>query len=219
VRLICLTCTGERPEAFALCQRWMARQTRQPEEWLILSHRDGLPAGIARLLRTAQLRDDDLLLFVEDDDWYSPRYLEVMAGAASERREAEIIGCNAMNCYHLVERGSLRNVNAAGCSTLSQTAIRGRRAQWALACAVEDAAAAGGHDVDGRLWTGAKRLGAESFMVEPGLYVGMKGMPGRAGYGPFHAERAGKWIPDPTGEKLVGWIGSDYNHYAEVMGW
>jgi hypothetical protein len=56
-------------------------------------------------------------------------------------------------------------------------------------------------------------------MVEPGLYVGMKGMPGRAGYGPFHAERAGKWIPDPTGEKLVGWIGSDYNHYAEVMGW
>ena len=35
-KITVITCTGDRPEAFKLCRTWMSRQTRKPDQWIVV---------------------------------------------------------------------------------------------------------------------------------------------------------------------------------------
>lgn len=102
---VVVTCTGGRPELFALCRRWVLRQTLPPDRWLVTTDCDDLPhapeAEVVRIpdsyvpppckhmspaLRAItfamqHIGDDADIVVMEDDDWYGPRYIETLLSA------------------------------------------------------------------------------------------------------------------------------------------
>lgn len=90
MRLSIITPTCDRPAGIALCERYMARQTLQPHEWIVADggstpaaltmgqvhlHHPG-ERGAANLagniLRALDAVTGDAVVVWEDDDWYAP---------------------------------------------------------------------------------------------------------------------------------------------------
>lgn len=114
-----VTCTGQRPELFALCRKWVLRQTRKPARWLIVVDCDDTPdapeAEIQRLPDSftippcshpsAALRaisyaltlvsDAHDVVVMEDDDWYGASYIEeVLAPPCAFSHQRRMYQCH-----------------------------------------------------------------------------------------------------------------------------
>lgn len=225
--LTLITATGGRPDAWALCERWMARQDYTgPVTWIIVDdgpqpqpvafQRDGWqvvvirPSPLWRPGQNTQARNllkgldaagpDARVVIIEDDDWYSPNWLSL---AAAGLEQAELVGEPMARYYNVATRAGQQLNNVAHAS-LCSTAVRGLAlARLAEVCRKSPAF------IDLQLWRsfcGARvLLGSRSV-------VGIKGLPGREGIGVGHAASFGR--PDPGGELLRQWLGTD----AEVYG-
>jgi glycosyltransferase involved in cell wall biosynthesis len=99
MKISLITPTGGRKIAFALCEEWMKRQTLQPDEWIVVDDfekptkckmgqkvirrqpfwQPGQMTLQRNLLEALKVVTGDIILIVEDDDWYSPNYIENMA--------------------------------------------------------------------------------------------------------------------------------------------
>lgn len=123
--MICLvTCTGGRPEFFSLCVRWVERQTRLPDLWLVGTDVGDAPNGLPAFARHVPLPHQDhehpvqrahaslaaLLghvppnhdaIVFEDDDWYSADYIEIMARGIER---LPLVACATEARYHLPAR-------------------------------------------------------------------------------------------------------------------
>lgn len=227
--LTLITPTGARPAAFALCENYMARQTYTGAvRWIIVDDgapparfsvlRDGwarhiirpdppwrpgentqgrnLKAAIGAARSLAEIDDEDLqILIIEDDDWYHPAYLEKMA---EDLRRADLVGEGDARAYNVRHRRwiQLRNREHA---SLHSTAMRG-----AAIDAFEAVLARPALYYDLNLWRAAptsRRIAPRNFSV------GIKGMAGRPGLARGHGFQEGS--PDPSGEKLIEWIGAE----------
>lgn len=98
-----VTCTGGRPELFALCRRWVERQTRKPDAWLVFSDFGDVPdvPSWAQFIPVPKRPDwysgpgyldpawsltfalnsvpkDHAAIIMEDDDLYFPHHCEVL---------------------------------------------------------------------------------------------------------------------------------------------
>lgn len=223
-----LTTTGGRPEAFGLCVEYMRRQTyTEPVRWVIVD--DGEP-GIdaptmpanwsvevmrtrpawqpgqntqARNLRAGLLAIDGEvpLVIVEDDDWYSPAWLQTCADALTH---CELFGEAGARYYH-VRRRVARNMGNVAHASLCSTATRGRATQ-----ALFDIAARHASGIDMRLW---RECRVPAFLTVATHVVGIKGMPGRGGIGVGHRETFAGDRDDGL-SKLRAWIGDDAERYA-----
>jgi hypothetical protein len=229
--LTLLTPTGCRPEAWALCQRWMARQTYAgPVRWVVVDDgakpqpvtftRPGWTVNVvrpvpawrdgqntqARNLRAglACVPDDAQLVIVEDDDWYARDWL---ATVARQLQGVDIAGECYARYYNVATRVArqLRNERHA---SLCATAVAGLGLR-ALRRLAEQA-----HQfIDLELWRQALRR--RLFVGQ--RVVGIKGLPGRGGIGVGHgAGFAGR--PDPAGLVLRSWIGVDAELYLRPLG-
>src|ERR1039457_5288313 len=103
VDITAITATGDRPDAFDLCWRWMQRQTVIPVQWIVVD--DGKvatdvtgwyprlctdyirrePGTYERghtlpenLLKAIPLVKTKGVVFFEDDEYYFPTYIETM---------------------------------------------------------------------------------------------------------------------------------------------
>jgi hypothetical protein len=95
VKVCAVTCTGGRPETFALCRRWIANQTRRIDEHIVVDDfGSGNGTAVPQMPDTFQPNNQHprptwalafaLLLVprghavfvMEDDDWYAPWYVE-----------------------------------------------------------------------------------------------------------------------------------------------
>ena len=97
MKITLVTPTCDRPEAFALCEKWMGKQTIPYHQWIVLD--DGLePAPctmnqtllrfedtrgkaslankINRLMQQRDIITGGCIAIIEDDDWYRANYLE-----------------------------------------------------------------------------------------------------------------------------------------------
>jgi hypothetical protein len=116
-----ITPTGDRPRAFALCEKYIARQSykKQDIQWIVVD--DGVcPTNITQgqtyirptllwsgkntqasnLLKALDFVENDLIFIIEDDDWYSPYYLEYYIKVI-QTGQYDIFGCEKFYSYFL----------------------------------------------------------------------------------------------------------------------
>lgn len=221
-----VTPTCDRPEAFALCERWMARQTIPIHQWIVLD--DGVnPAAcsmgqlhlkftdtrgkgslsnkLARLMQRTELITGDALAIIEDDDWYSPNYLEL---AIQRFAGYDMIGEGLALYYNVRRRWWHMHTNYAHAS-LCQTLIR-RTAfpQFAKSVSVSNCPF-----IDTRIWADPNVKSKHMYIPENGVprtLVGIKGI--YKGYGIGHD----KPLPhqDPSYAKLRELIGVECDAYS-----
>jgi hypothetical protein len=226
--LTLITPTRDRPEAFALLERWIGPQLPAGCEWLVVN--DGTaeyactrgqqvlrrdPANdrhlhslCANVLEALDYARGDKVLIVEDDDWYAPGYIEAIAAALDH---ADIAGFAPALYYRADTRVHRCMNNRRHCSL----AMSGFRAE--LIPVVREIASRGRPYIDIALWSETRplrqtflpnthKLGAERIM-----HVGMKGLPGTPGIGVGHS-MSGR---DDRGlEILRQWMGGDADAYA-----
>jgi len=217
--LTLITCTADRPEAFHLCERWMARQTyRGSIQWIVADGGEK-PANCTRgqqhlilgpepdplknfrrnLTVALEHVESRMIAFIEDDDWYAPDWLEAVTGWLTN---ADIAGEIPARYYNVASRRYHEHANGTHAS-LCQTAMRSSLL-WSLLTAI-------GHDrgpfVDRTLWdqvAATKRQRLERSC----RVIGMKGVIGRVGLGLGHADHH-FGSSDPDRATLDRWMSCD----------
>lgn len=221
-----ITCTGNRPEAFALCEKYMARQLFQPAQWMVLCDGEtpttctmgqtfahspawrGLGSMMAKLRFAfdSGLIKGDAVAFVEDDDWYSRSYLETqvnrMQSGLDVVGESDAIYWNAVGRWWYDNRN--KNHSSLCATAISRTVYGIFRNLCNDPCPF----------VDIRLWRSPVRMKRVFPRTVPPLVVGIKSMPGRKGFGSGHIQRDRSAIPDRDMSKLREWLGDDADAYS-----
>lgn len=227
--LTVLTPTCDRPEGLALAERWMARQTLQPDEWIVvdggqqparcrlgqLHLRQPTPPGaenfVWNLQRGLEAAQGDQIIIWEDDDWYGPSHLEQMALMLS-RPGVTLAGDDEQRYYNVAYRRwkTYQNKGASLCQTgLTREALPWFREVLDLCLRTKV------YGVDGRLWAPVLTGDRIGRLQRTRTVMGIKGLPGRQGLGVGHRSAiVEKWTADPQLETLRGWIGSDVDVYA-----
>lgn len=219
-----LTAHCDRPEAWDLCARYMARQTRKPDQWLVLDsspksdpkgsdyyhvpERPDMPSKVLFAIENNLIKGD-AVVFWENDDWFRSDWIEWCEGGFG--RNYEIIGEGNAVYYQCRHRwwSECRNVRHAA---LVQTAVH--RDMLELVANVIKSYASPFFDT--RLWA----LDCNKFLATPQTpaerrVVGIKGMYGRKGYsGEHNAFRPEFSNADPSMAKAFEWMGDDALNYA-----
>ena len=223
--LTVITPTGERPFAFGLCQKMIARQTyRGAIRWVVVDdgdapseikiRRKNLEIEVIRpkplwkpgdntqgrnLLAALDLVScDDTIVFWEDDDWYSPKWLSEIE---RQSKKAELVG-ESLAIYYNVRTRRVARLGNEEHASLRCSAIRGE----ALSTFREVLQTPYKY-YDMRLW----KRHQDKAVFNARLTVGMKGLPGRPGIALGHDGRKGEF--DKQGHVLRSLIGEDADWY------
>jgi glycosyltransferase involved in cell wall biosynthesis len=217
-----ITPTADRPLAFALCERWIARQSIPFDEWIVADggHTparctmgqthivDQRPPGAANfannLLNGIAHAKGDVCLIIEDDDWLAPTHIESIV-AALDRPYALIAGPDRQHYYHVGARVH-RTMSNPRHASLCQTGIR-RGAMPLIETIVKRCLADGKFSIDFELWLAIST--AQQQRTSADTCVGIKGLPGQAGLGIGHRPAGLQWKADPHLEQLRAWVGED----------
>lgn len=223
MRISVITPTCDRPAGIALAERYMARQTVQPDEWIVADSgqlaapltmgqrhiRQPMPPGARNLASNIialldAVRGEAVILW-EDDDWYAPDHIEAcIEGLCSQAA----YGCATLRYYNVAHRMHIRMSNNG--AALCQTALR-RELVPDLRAAAVAAHAANDFGIDGRFWRPRRHMARGAQTV-----IGIKGLPGTPGLGIGHRPKlAGgrPWQSDKDGNVLREWIGADAESY------
>jgi hypothetical protein len=221
-----ITPTGDRHEAFAMCERWMAKQSYTGSvQWIVID--DGkkptIPTMGQTYLRTTpmhrhslcrNLREaiphvtGDLVFVIEDDDYYHPHYLSTMAGRL---QHAELVGEFGAKYYYVKHQSWRHRSETEQHASLCRTGMRRSVLPTLLDCAQGDHPS-----VDLRLWKtwqGSKLSWRDSDGTQS-LCVGIKGVDGRQSRGWRPAKDA---VKDRDLKKLQQWVGQDFEEYLVFM--
>lgn len=223
MRVSVITPTADRPRGIELCERWMARQTLQPEQWIVADggklpaaltmgqthlHKAS-PTGAANLagniLRALDAVTGDVVVVVEDDDYYLPTHIEECVRGL-QRQPA--YGCASLVYFNVSKRCHIQMPNRG--SALCQTAFRAELIPE-LRRSAQEAMAAGDFGIDGRFWASRTHMASG-----PQTVIGIKGLTGTPGLGIGHRPKSKpnrRWRPDPNLEHLRQLIGADVECY------
>lgn len=224
MRVSVVTPTADRPEALALAERWMARQTRPPDEWIIAdggrtptpttmgqivtyaTREPGTENFVENLRRGLLVATGGLVVLWEDDEWYGPRHLERLL--ALFRSETLVVGDDLQRYYNVAAR-CWRTFEHTGAS-LCQTAFR-RELIPLLRDTATEALARGSYGVDNAFWAAVPQQRQVRRRID--TVVGIKGLPGQPGLGRGHRPDP-SWTADPALTTLRAWVGADAGVYA-----
>jgi hypothetical protein len=227
MKISVLTPTADRPVAFALVEKYMARQTMQPDEWIVADGGEGptkctmgqrhlheaRPPGAANfaenLLRGAASVTGDIIIFFEDDDWYAPNHIETIIGQLNGA--ALLAGDDQQRYYHVGQRcwRIFQNKGASLCQTAMRRSVLPR-----FEAVVRECLAAGKFHIDYTLWM--RTPDSERSLARTDTVLGIKGLPGRAGLGIGHRPSGPLWNRDPALTQLRAWIGQDVGLYESL---
>lgn len=221
-----ITPTADRPLAFGLAERWMARQTRRPDQWIVADGgrqpvtctrgqvhlHEARPPGpqnfLANVRRGLAAATGDVIVWWEDDDWYAPTHLETICAQLTPGALAA--GDDLQQYYHVRKR-LYRTFNNKGAS-LCQTAFP-REAIPPFLASVDRCQRGNSYGVDGGFWAALPRTAWALRRTQ--TVVGMKGLPGQSGLGVGHRP-AGGWKPDRAWATLRAWVGDDAAVYQSL---
>jgi hypothetical protein len=225
-----VTTTGDRPATFALAERYIARQTVQPDLWLVID--DGAeptPTSMGQtVLRRPRLSEepehtlplqwlyalphipaDSLVVPIEDDDWYAPTYLQTTVDRLAHH---DLVGEGWAVYCHVPNQWVKTHTNSEHCS-LAATAWRASAVNWLVErCCLESR----GPCIDSDMWRlfqGRKRVYQPT---DPRLVVQLKGAPGRKGTLPSHFDSR-HYVQDTGDAVLRARLGSDVDEVIRVF--
>ena len=223
-----ITPTGSRPLAFSMCESMMARQTyKGPLQWIVVD--DSWPPTLTMMGQqyvrgpvdwnpsintqrpnmeaALQHVKGDIILIIEDDDWYAPNYIETMVKLLDF---APIVGEANARYYNIAHRCYAKMLNYYHAS-LCQTGIRRE-----ILPLLHEAVTSGQLYFDCELWKMVREREIESFLaVDLNMAIGMKGLPGRRGIGVGHSPDGFKH--DPDWSVLRSWLPEeDFVIYQEL---
>lgn len=149
------------------------------------------------------------LFVIEDDDYYSPHYLEEMMRVLDA--VGGVVGLSNSPYYHLQIPG-FRQMQNYRHASLSQTGVHPQYVEL-----LYKAVHSGQYYIDIDFWKtlSAKRVPTALISDLP-LSVGIKGMPGRVGLGAGHSRKG--YSVDRELKFLKKWLGEDHNHYVKYLG-
>ncbi len=230
VSITAITTACHRPEAWALSEQYMARQTVQPEQWLVLDDDEprtvctmgqdyhynsswsgvkSLPNKLAHAIKAGLIRND-AIVFWENDDWYDPTWLERVAELL---HRFVLVGEGRAIYYNVWQRYWFDHTNM-GHASLCSTACR--RSLFPLLTQICRDTPNG--FIDEALWRAMpapqKTLLDPSAVNGKRLVVGIKSMPGKQGYGGGHRGRDPFAIDDRGLGRLRELGGPDADSYA-----
>lgn len=219
-----LTPTGGRPEAFKLCEKYVARQTyKGPLEWIVIDDmepktvctmgqkqvagpkpwRPGINTQRPNMDLALQLAKGDYIFVWEDDDWYAPNYIETMLFLL---KKWDAVG-EANNRYYALQDRSYIWFNNTNHASLCSTAIR-----RSLLPKLEEAVNSGENPFfDTGFWNRVRNEHLNAAMIlNTRLNVGMKQLPGRTGIGAgHHNTKEQGFTRDPMFVMLKNWVGEE----------
>lgn len=226
MNLTTICCTGDRPEAFELYERYLARQTVKPFQMLVLDDGEtptkctlgeeyfywpqmkGRGSMVKKIRKAMQdgLVKGDAIVFTEDDDAVSADYL---AWCAENLAKYAIVG-EGNNVYYNVQGRWWHRHNNMKHASLCATSITKQLFPWLLKqCTISE-----DPFLDVRLWNRAPGPSKVHFAgLDDRRVVGIKGMPGRAGYGTGHTEKDRSANDDPDLVVLKRLMGEDAKNY------
>lgn len=229
-----ITPTCDRPEAFALCQFWMSRQTYSGElQWIVVD--DGTkpacttmgqeyirrePGKIGHhslkenLLEALPHVRGDIVLIIEDDDYYAPNYIETMVSQVSKRSIAGEVGSKY---YYLKDRGFVYN-NEHNHASLCRTAFCSSLIPQVKS--IIESMSTSSWLVDWELWW---KLDCDKNLLpsnETGksICVGIKNLPGKPGPTHTHNTQRGRFNLDSSFNRFKDWLGEDWIFYKKYLG-
>jgi len=220
-----ITAACHRPEAWALCERYMARQTVKPDQWLVLDGddpktvctmgqeyvfnadwvgRDNMPTKIIYALENNLIKGD-AVVFWEYDDWYASNWIQTCIAGL---KNYDMFG-EGDALYYNVKHRFWSSAGNARHASLCQTAIR-----RSLFDGLFNVCQSKHPFFDTRLW----QLNCRKWLFLPKdgrrKLIGIKAMPGRLGYSAEHAMKFPKEVRhDPSLFKLWQLIGDDAAAY------
>jgi hypothetical protein len=231
MKITVLTCTSDRPEAFALSEKYMARQTLKPDQWIVLD--DGLTpvkptmgqeyyflpdlhgtvsmVAKVKYALSAGLIRHEALAFWEDDDFYDREWLE---WCVRQLQNYDLVGEGRAIYFNVAHRCISEHGNMAHaslCSTAMRTAFLGVLGQ---VCAGLEL---GNQYIDTPLWAAFppdRRRVFDPNVEGRRLTLGMKAMPGRIGCGGGHVGKDPSAKDDNNLYELRKMIGDDAANYA-----
>ncbi len=225
MNLTAITCTHDRPDAFRLCERYMAAQTIQPTQWIVLDdgespakcnmgqeyyylpHCRGAGSMVNKLevaLR-GNIIKGDAVAFWEDDDYYDQSWL---AWCIQKLASFDLVGEGKAIYYNVMKRWWFDHHNMQHASLCSTAMTRAVLPTLLSQCSNHEPF------IDSRLWPafqGKKQV----FNNQKRLVIGIKAMPGKTGYGGGHKAHDPCEKPDPDLTKLRELTGDRADDYAQ----
>jgi len=206
--IVCIIPTrGDRPRMLKKCLEMLSKQTVKPVEVVLMNDPPLDPNvkditwryrnGFKRIIERHP--DVELILIIEDDDWYSNVYIEVFYKAWNEAGRPEIFGIGETYYYHLGIRKFYHQRHDNRASAFSTGVTKEiSRMLWPK----DDYSF-----VDLEMW---KQMEGKTFFVEPPISVGIKGYcEGNFFGGIGHND---KWNGYRNNDDDLSWIRSIIDH-------
>ena len=208
MKISIITPTGGRAIGFTLCERWMKRQTLKPDEWIVVDDyekrtkckmgqkvirrkpfwRPGEMTLQKNLLEALKIVTGDIILIIEDDDWYSPNYIENMVKKFETLSEGKSISESSLligeghSLYYHVRNYTHKYFDNMDHASLFQTGFTKD-----LIPKINDLLIKNINQMyfDDRLWKDIKDCNKCIFLTKSPWSVGIKGLVGERFVGTF----------------------------------
>ena len=196
---------GARSVFIERLKTYINRQTVKPDQWIVVDHNTGKDKDITDRLIAGlnECRDADLILIMEDDDWYAPNYIQRMRDEWIKAGKPNMIGVGQTHYCHIKSGGHvlLKHPKRASLMSSGINGLAVYNIQWPQEQVF----------IDLHLWT---QLGGKTFIPNQPIAVGIKhgiGNTGGKGHNP-------KWpLYKKAPNMLASLIGSDAAFYYNMI--
>jgi glycosyltransferase involved in cell wall biosynthesis len=225
-KITVITPTADQPTGIALLEKYMERQTVQPDQWIVSD--DGVESAkltknqehlyterqyeggkslANNMLKALDKVNGDIVLIMEHDDYYQPNHIEICLRTLKNYAASGSLWQRYYNiehkCYLI-----MKNVGSALCNTAFYADYIPDMQKAAQKAFNENK-----YCVDRLFWDALIRK-TKTNIHQFNTVVGIKGLPGRKGLGLGHRPDPKRdWKQDPKLEILRTWVGDNIENY------